>query len=187
MMTGRTCLDPTEDLSPGQAEEIDRVLAAYPHLTDDEFVLAKPMVTASTNPHCMAYCMARIRSSLFLKSPFPTSFMPRIPRPIAFIVFELRTPRPIIDFSAMSSRVLRYSITAAFFLSLGYLSVVFLITMFLQGIQGLSPLDAALLLIPGYAAVISGELEEELPDWKISIGPREAGHIPAYLKMWKPE
>jgi len=43
------------------------------------------------------------------------------------------------------------------------------------------------LVIPGYAAVISGELEEELPDWKISIGPREAGHIPAYLKMWKPE
>jgi acetyl-CoA decarbonylase/synthase complex subunit gamma len=43
------------------------------------------------------------------------------------------------------------------------------------------------LIIPGYAAVISGELEEELPDWKILIGPREAGHIPAYLKMWKPE
>lgn len=43
------------------------------------------------------------------------------------------------------------------------------------------------LIIPGYAAVISGELEEELPDWKISIGPREAGHITAYLKMWKPE
>ncbi len=43
------------------------------------------------------------------------------------------------------------------------------------------------LIIPGYAAVISGELEEELPDWKVSIGPREAGHIPAYVKMWKPE
>jgi acetyl-CoA decarbonylase/synthase complex subunit gamma len=43
------------------------------------------------------------------------------------------------------------------------------------------------LIIPGYAAVISGELEEELPDWKVAIGPREAGHIPAYLKMWKPE
>ena len=43
------------------------------------------------------------------------------------------------------------------------------------------------LIIPGYAAVISGELEEELPDWKILIGPREAGHIPAFVKMWKPE
>jgi EmrB/QacA subfamily drug resistance transporter len=71
---------------------------------------------------------------------------------LAFIVFELRTPQPLMDFSALSDRVLRFSITAAFFLSLGYLSVVFLITMFLQGIQGRSPLDAALLLIPGYVA-----------------------------------
>ena len=40
LLAGRWCLDPAEDLSPGQLEEIDRVLAAYPHLTDDEFVLA---------------------------------------------------------------------------------------------------------------------------------------------------
>jgi dihydrodipicolinate synthase/N-acetylneuraminate lyase len=38
LLAGRWCLDPHEDLSPGQAEEIDRVLAAYPHLTDDAFV-----------------------------------------------------------------------------------------------------------------------------------------------------
>ena len=33
-----TCLDPNEGLGPGQKEEIDRVLAAYPHLNDDAFV-----------------------------------------------------------------------------------------------------------------------------------------------------
>ncbi|RLB06130.1 MAG: acetyl-CoA decarbonylase/synthase complex subunit gamma [Deltaproteobacteria bacterium] len=43
------------------------------------------------------------------------------------------------------------------------------------------------LIIPGYAAAISGELEEELPDWKILIGPREASQITSYLKNWKPE
>ncbi|MFF3732130.1 dihydrodipicolinate synthase family protein [Streptomyces sp. NPDC002476] len=32
------CLDPAETLSPGQAEEISRVAAAYPWLTDDAFV-----------------------------------------------------------------------------------------------------------------------------------------------------
>ncbi len=42
------------------------------------------------------------------------------------------------------------------------------------------------LIIPGYVASESGGLEEELPDWKIEVGPREAAHIPAYLKMWKP-
>lgn len=38
LLEGRWCLDPHEDLSPGQMEEIDRVCRAYPHLTDDEFV-----------------------------------------------------------------------------------------------------------------------------------------------------
>jgi acetyl-CoA decarbonylase/synthase, CODH/ACS complex subunit gamma len=41
------------------------------------------------------------------------------------------------------------------------------------------------LIIPGYAAAILGELEEELPGWEILVGPREAAHIPAHLKMWK--
>ncbi len=42
------------------------------------------------------------------------------------------------------------------------------------------------LIIPGYLASMKGELEEELPDWNITIGPREAGHLPAFLKEWKP-
>jgi len=32
------CLNPLEVLSPGQAEEIDRITAAYPNLQDDVFV-----------------------------------------------------------------------------------------------------------------------------------------------------
>ncbi len=42
------------------------------------------------------------------------------------------------------------------------------------------------LVIPGYAAAESGGLEEELAGWEILIGPREAAHIPAFLKGWKP-
>jgi acetyl-CoA decarbonylase/synthase, CODH/ACS complex subunit gamma len=41
------------------------------------------------------------------------------------------------------------------------------------------------IIIPGYAASESGGLEEELAGWKIEVGPREASHIPAYLKGWK--
>jgi acetyl-CoA decarbonylase/synthase complex subunit gamma len=40
------------------------------------------------------------------------------------------------------------------------------------------------IVIPGLVSGISGELEEELPDWTILVGPREAIHIPAYLKAW---
>ncbi len=40
LLAGRWCLDPLEDLSPGQMEEIDRVYKEYPSLNDDEFVKA---------------------------------------------------------------------------------------------------------------------------------------------------
>jgi dihydrodipicolinate synthase/N-acetylneuraminate lyase len=38
LLEGVWCLDPDETLSPGQAEEIDRVTSAYPWLVDDDFV-----------------------------------------------------------------------------------------------------------------------------------------------------
>jgi acetyl-CoA decarbonylase/synthase complex subunit gamma len=38
------------------------------------------------------------------------------------------------------------------------------------------------LVIPGYAAAIAGDVEEELPGWTITVGPREAAHIPGFLK-----
>jgi MFS family permease len=69
---------------------------------------------------------------------------------VLFLAYESRCAHPMINFAEFRNRVLRYSILAAFFLSLGYLSVVFLVTMYLQGIRGLSPLYAALLLTPGY-------------------------------------
>jgi dihydrodipicolinate synthetase family protein len=38
LLEGLWCLDPNEQLGPGQMQEIDRVCAAYPELTDDAFV-----------------------------------------------------------------------------------------------------------------------------------------------------
>jgi len=34
LLEGRWCLDPHEELSPGQMEEIDRIYRIYPHLTN---------------------------------------------------------------------------------------------------------------------------------------------------------
>ncbi|HEX7359736.1 MAG TPA: dihydrodipicolinate synthase family protein [Bryobacteraceae bacterium] len=38
LMQGRWCLNPKQDLSPEQMAEIERVIASYPHLVDDDFV-----------------------------------------------------------------------------------------------------------------------------------------------------
>lgn len=67
-----------------------------------------------------------------------------------FIMIEKKVRFPTIDMSIFKSRILSNSLTAAFFQSLGYLSITFIVIMYLQGVRGLSPLDAALLLLPGY-------------------------------------
>jgi acetyl-CoA decarbonylase/synthase complex subunit gamma len=38
------------------------------------------------------------------------------------------------------------------------------------------------IVLPGHTAVLSGELEEELPDWEVKVGPKEAVDLPAYMK-----
>jgi acetyl-CoA decarbonylase/synthase, CODH/ACS complex subunit gamma len=39
------------------------------------------------------------------------------------------------------------------------------------------------IVLPGHVAVLSGELEEDLPGWNVKVGPREAVDIPAFLKQ----
>lgn len=69
---------------------------------------------------------------------------------IIFVLVETRVRNPLLPLRVFRIRILSFSILAAFFQSLGFLAVVFIIIMYLQGIRGLSPLDSALLLSPGY-------------------------------------
>jgi EmrB/QacA subfamily drug resistance transporter len=69
-----------------------------------------------------------------------------------FLWYDSKLENPLIDFEAFKNRVLRNAIFSAFFTSVGYFSVVFLVIMYLQGIRALSPLNASLLLVPGYVA-----------------------------------
>ncbi|NOY64013.1 MAG: acetyl-CoA decarbonylase/synthase complex subunit gamma [Nitrospirae bacterium] len=39
------------------------------------------------------------------------------------------------------------------------------------------------LIIPGYVAILSGAIEEKLEGWKVTVGPREANALPAFLRQ----
>jgi acetyl-CoA decarbonylase/synthase complex subunit gamma len=41
------------------------------------------------------------------------------------------------------------------------------------------------IIIPGYASAISGELEEALPGWKVTVGPQEAADIGPFVASRK--
>jgi len=49
-----------------------------------------------------------------------------------------------------------------------------------SGFEG--QVDTRRIVIPGYVATISGELEENLPGWKTLVGPQEAGDIEGFVK-----
>jgi acetyl-CoA decarbonylase/synthase complex subunit gamma len=38
------------------------------------------------------------------------------------------------------------------------------------------------LVIPGYVAILSGSIEDKLEGWKITVGPRDANGIPAFMR-----
>jgi acetyl-CoA decarbonylase/synthase complex subunit gamma len=52
-----------------------------------------------------------------------------------------------------------------------------------KGFGAIDKIDRQRIIIPGHVAVLSGELEEELPGWEIRVGPREAVDLPAFLKQ----
>ena len=89
---------------------------------------------------------------------------------VPFLFWERRATAPMIDFRLFRQRILTYSLGSSFLQGLGYLSVVFLLTMYLQGVRGLSPLDAALLLVPGY--IVGGALSPSMGRLSDRFGAR---------------
>jgi len=87
---------------------------------------------------------------------------------VPFLAWERRSTSPTIQLALFRSRLLSRSLAAAFLQSTGYLATVFLLIMYLQGIRGLSPLDASLLLVPGY--VLSSGLAPTAGHWADRFG-----------------
>jgi len=109
---------------------------------------------------------------------------------VPFLLIERSVKDPVIVLKAFKNRVLSFSLLAATLQAIGYLSVLFILIMYLQGIRGFDPLDAALLLIPGY--IISSLLAPKMGKLSDRIGPRTvsatgiflmAGGVLVYLAM----
>jgi EmrB/QacA subfamily drug resistance transporter len=69
---------------------------------------------------------------------------------VVFALVEAHTKDPMVHLSLFRVPTLTPSLLASLFQGLANYAVLFLVLMYLQGPRGLSPLDASLLLVPGY-------------------------------------
>ncbi|WMT50911.1 MAG: MFS transporter [Ferroplasma sp.] len=87
---------------------------------------------------------------------------------VPFAIIEKRSKSPVIDTRAFKNRKLSLSLMAATLQAIGFLSVLFILIMYLQGVRGFSPFDASLILVPGYllSSLLSprmGRLSDKIP------------------------
>jgi EmrB/QacA subfamily drug resistance transporter len=93
-----------------------------------------------------------------------------------FVVVERTQPSPMVDLSLFSIPTVSPTMLAALFQALANFAVLFLVIMYLQGVRDYSPMDASILLVPGYlvsgfVGPVGGRLADRFgPVWPSSVG-----------------
>ncbi|WP_202034931.1 MFS transporter [Streptomyces albus subsp. chlorinus] len=75
---------------------------------------------------------------------------------VAFVTIELRQEEPTLDLSLFRIPAMTPSLLASLLQGVGSFAVLFLVIMYLQGTRGMDPIDASLLLVPGYVVGATG-------------------------------
>jgi EmrB/QacA subfamily drug resistance transporter len=94
----------------------------------------------------------------------------------AFVVVERSRRSPMVDLAMFRIPTVSPTMLAALFQALANFAVLFLVIMYLQGVRRYSPLDAALLLVPGYLVTgfvgpLGGRLADRFgPVWPATVG-----------------
>ncbi|HVP23221.1 MAG TPA: MFS transporter [Conexivisphaerales archaeon] len=98
-----------------------------------------------------------------------------------FLLYEKNQPSPVLDVSLLRIRLYAASTLAGALQFLANYSVLFLLTMYLQGVRGLDPFTASIYLVPGYVlGSVVGSLGGRLADVK---DPRMIATLGLALQM----
>ncbi|MCL5948290.1 MAG: MFS transporter [Actinobacteria bacterium] len=93
-----------------------------------------------------------------------------------FLVVQARVKDPVVNLSIFRIPTMTPSLFAALVQATANYAVLFLLIMYLQGVRGLSPLDASLLLVPGYVlGGVIGPFAGKLADRTSPVFPATAG------------
>ena len=95
---------------------------------------------------------------------------------LTFVVWELRMLHPLVELRVLASGSFLAAACVAFVMGAGLFGTVYLVPLFVESIQGFTPLMAGLLLMPpglvmGLALPVGGYLTDRLPaNWLIMAG-----------------
>ncbi|HEX5467616.1 MAG TPA: DHA2 family efflux MFS transporter permease subunit [Gaiellaceae bacterium] len=86
---------------------------------------------------------------------------------VAFVLWELRAPAPMLPMRFFRNRTFAAANVSSLFMFFGMFGSIFLLTQFLQTVQGYSPLDAGLRVLPWtampiFVAPIAGALSDRI-------------------------
>jgi len=96
----------------------------------------------------------------------------------AFLIWERRVSKPMLDLSLFRNRVYNFSVLAAMLQSLAMFAMNFLIVFYLQAVRGYDPLSAAVLLIPlSIVSAIMGPVSGYLADRIGARAPATVGLV----------
>ena len=107
------------------------------------------MVSLAAGLLCILWAMTKLASDAFT-STIGLALVAGVILLVAFVLVEARTAAPMVNLDLFRIPAMTPSLLASMFQSLANFAVLFLVIMYLQGVRGLSPLDASLLLVPGY-------------------------------------
>jgi EmrB/QacA subfamily drug resistance transporter len=94
-----------------------------------------------------------------------------------FVAVEARVPAPMVPLRIFRVPTMAASLCASLFQGLASFAVLFLLLMYLQGPRGLSPINASLLLLPGYVLSSAAAL------WAGRLTDRRGPVLPATLGL----
>ena len=113
------------------------------------------MVTSGLGLFGVLWAVTRLATSAF-DSTIVGFFVGGVALLAVFVLVERAQAEPMITLSLFRMPTMSSSLLASLFQGLANYAVLFLIIMYLQGPRGLSPLNASLLLVPGY--VVGGAM-----------------------------
>jgi EmrB/QacA subfamily drug resistance transporter len=133
------------------------------------------MVTLGIGLFCILWAMVKLATVSF-SGEVQAALAVGVAFLVLFAFIERSVKQPMVSPSMFRIPTMTATLLASFFQAIGNFAVLFLVIMYLQGVRGLTPLHASLLLVPGYLiggafAPYSGRLCDRIgPLWPASVG-----------------